>query len=183
MIRFIWIMFFPTLCFMQDTVLVWDENMNFSWSYYPDKCPEDKKHSFSVASTCYDLSLEFIGEHTAVVEAHFHSDCSWAHPEFRTTDIFFHEKLHFDIVELFARKFRKKISEQRFSSFNEAKTKITRWHKLFEKEMDKFQDLYDHQTDNSMNTTAQKIWEAKISDEIKQLNMYKSKHIKIKISA
>lgn len=168
-----------TVGFSQDTVLVWNENMTFGWSYYTGRMPEWKKNTMAVASTCYDLSYDFPDTLSVRIEAHFHSDCSWVLPDFKTPDILAHEKLHFDIVELFARKLRKKISEAVFSGFEDAQTKIKIWHKQAEKEMDRYQDLYDRQTNGSMNAKMQKKWEKQVLNNIDALKKYSDNNLRI----
>ncbi len=165
----------------QDTVLVWNENMTFGWQYYTGQMPEWKKNTMAVASTCYDLSVEYPDSLTVRVEAHFHSDCSWALPDFRTNDILIHEKLHFDIAELFARKLRKKISEAVFADVREARLKISKWRRQIEKEMDRYQDNYDHETDGSMNAVMQKKWIERISSELIVLRSYAGSSTGLKI--
>lgn len=166
----------------QDTVLVWNENMTFGWQYYTGQMPEWKKNTMAVASTCYDLSVEYPDSLTVRVEAHFHSDCSWALPDFRTNDILIHEKLHFDIAELFARKLRKKISEAVFADVREARLKISKWRRQIEKEMDRYQDNYDHETDGSMNAQKQKWWMNKVDVELNSMNQYASHLVRLYIA-
>lgn len=172
---------FTTVVLSQDTVLVWNENMKFGWEYYTGKQPEWKKNTFSVASTCYDLSYDFPSDGRVRVAAHFHSDCSWVLPDFKTPDILAHEKLHFDIVELFARKLRKKISEAVFTDSENARKKIKAWHKQTEKEMDRFQDLYDKETNGSMNVEMQRKWEERVTMELDALKAHSALSIGLKI--
>jgi hypothetical protein len=167
----------------QDTVLVWNENMAFGWQYYTGRMPEWKKNTMAVASTCYDLSVEFPDSLNVCVEAHFHSDCSWALPDFRTPDILRHEKLHFDIVELFARRLRKKISESVFTNAADALRKIKIWHRRTEKEMDRFQDRYDHETYGSMHAAMQKKWEEKVLKELDTFKTYAGLFVRLKIKS
>jgi predicted secreted Zn-dependent protease len=165
--------------FSQDTALVWSEKMVFGWQYYTGRMPDWKKNTMAVASTCYDLSVEFPDTMTVRVEAHFHADCSWVLPDFKTPDILAHEKLHFDIVELFARRLRKKISEAVFANTADARTKIKKWHAETEKAMDRFQDRYDKETDGSMNAAMQKRWNDKVFLELNALKFYSGCVMKI----
>lgn len=166
--------------FPQDTPLIWNEKMHFSWNLYKGSIPESKKNSMSVASTCYDISYSFLGDTSVCVWSHFHSDCSWVKPDFRTSDILLHEKKHFDIVEIFARKFREQISKAKFRSHHEMKIQIQKWHKKIENEMDAYQNLYDAQTDGSMNPEAQKKWNEKIENELKKYTEFKNHCISLK---
>lgn len=177
----VWLCFFTKAVLSQDTVLVWNENMKFGWEYYTGKRPEWKKNTMAVASTCYDLSYDFPSVDKVKVEAHFHSDCSWVLPDFKTPDILAHEKLHFDIVELFARKLRKKILEAVFTDAEDARKKIKAWHKQAEKEMDRFQDLYDEETNGSMNAEMQKWWNSKIFLELNALKIYSNSAINLNV--
>lgn len=90
-----------------------------------------------------------------------------------------HEQKHFDIVELYARKLRKQIKETKFTSYEDLKEKVETLYDANDKAMDKYQDLYDEETDGSMNGDKQREWQAKIMKEIKALDAYKETVLQI----
>jgi predicted secreted Zn-dependent protease len=86
-----------------------------------------------------------------------------------------HEQKHFDIVELYARKLRKLINANNYSSAIELTIKSDSLYAIIDKEMDVYQDKYDDETDGSMNGEQQRAWEKKITNEISELEAYKNK--------
>lgn len=83
-----------------------------------------------------------------------------------------HEQLHFDILELYARKIRKiliknfkKTKEMNMKSF--LKILETQMFLYFE-----FDDKYDNDTNHSLNNEEQEKWNNKIQDELYKLNRY-----------
>ena len=85
-----------------------------------------------------------------------------------------HEQKHFDIDELYARKLRKQVKENTYTSYSNLKTKSDSLYNVIDKEMDIFQDKYDEETDGSMNGDKQREWNKKVMDEIHALSLYKN---------
>jgi hypothetical protein len=80
-----------------------------------------------------------------------------------------HEQGHFDISELFARKFRMEVRKGKFKDNSNA---IVLYSKIMaEKKL--FNSQYDNETDYSNNIKKQLYWNNKIILEINKLNAYK----------
>ena len=83
-----------------------------------------------------------------------------------------HEKYHFNIVEIFARKIRKDVIEKSISpdstdQFNNYISKL--W-----VEVENMQSDYDNETNHSLNKIAQQNWQTKIDKKLESLQAYKS---------
>jgi hypothetical protein len=50
------------------------------------------------------------------------------------------------------------------------------------KKMDKYQDIYDTETNYSMNIIKQKQWKEKITSELNQLSQYSSRFMEIPLA-
>jgi hypothetical protein len=93
-----------------------------------------------------------------------------------------HERIHFDIQELFVRKMRKYFELLKLQAHQ--KTSICRdvFNKYYES-LDSLQILYDAETKHSIEKNSQQDWSRKISDDLKTLedysteNLYGSKYI------
>ncbi|HEU4717419.1 MAG TPA: hypothetical protein VFU15_06290, partial [Bacteroidia bacterium] len=72
-----------------------------------------------------------------------------------------HEQYHFNLAEVYARKFRKALEESAFS-FKDANTRAPKLYSQYVSDCKKEQDLYDKETDHSQKTADQKRWEDKI---------------------
>jgi hypothetical protein len=160
--------------FQNETNIVsWNENRPLTWNDFKGK-PEPR---FAAATTSYDIlkSVTKLDKNTAQVEleAVFFKNSSWKKVKWINEEVLQHEQKHFDIAELFARKLRKKISALTFKNFEDLESKLTALYEVNDKEMDQYQDLYDEETDGSMNGEQQRAWQKKILAEIKQLDDFK----------
>jgi hypothetical protein len=154
-------------------ILVWDQNRLLNWDDFRGK-PQKR---FAAASTHYDMykTTEQKGKEVEVkVEAVFLCDKSWKKMSWCSQSVLDHEQKHFDIDELYARKLRKLIKEQKYSSYEEVKTISDSLYNVIDKEMDIYQDKYDDETDGSMNGEKQREWQKKIDKEIADLSSHKN---------
>ncbi len=93
----------------------------------------------------------------------------------KTTNIQYvlqHEQLHFDILELYARKIRKELYEQ-YVKGNDIDIEI--FDSIYYKWIDKYRKLnfkYDKETNHSINPKEQEEWNQKITVELKTLDQY-----------
>ena len=109
---------------------------------------------------------------TSEVDAHYYPEQSWYKAEQADNHILGHEQLHFDITELFARKFRYRISQLKVS--NNVKGQLKKIHKDIITELSKMQNKYDNETDYSRNFESQATWETFMIAELKKFIKYKS---------
>ncbi|MGZ4089700.1 MAG: DUF922 domain-containing protein [Bacteroidia bacterium] len=173
--------FILTLCSFQQgkDIIAWQENVPLTWDDFNGK-PEPR---FAAASTSYDILKQVNKKNEKLtlvkIEAVFFKNKSWKKKNWINDEVLAHEQKHFDIVELFARKLRKKLSETKFKNHNEIEIKFQELYDINDSEMDKYQDKYDEETDGSMNGDQQRAWQKKIAKEIKELDDFKSTVIKI----
>ncbi len=162
-------------------VLVWNEKRLLTWDDFKGK-PEKR---FSAASTHYDIfkTTEQNGPSAEVtIEAVFFCNKSWKRESWINDQVLAHEQKHFDIVELYARKLRKLLSDKNYSSYSNLKSVSDSLYKVIDKEMDVYQDKYDDETDASMNGDKQREWNKKIMEEIQVLSEYKSTNLQVTFS-
>ena len=163
-------------------IILWKLDRPLTWDDFKGK-PEKR---FAAASTSYDI-LKEVNKGTTTnasvkIEAVFFCESSWKKKSWINDQVLAHEQKHFDIVEVYARLLRKKIKETKFTSFEDLKTKMESLYDVNDKAMDKYQDLYDEETDGSMNGDKQREWEAKIMKEIKALDAFKETSLQINFS-
>ncbi|MCW3078027.1 MAG: hypothetical protein JWO32_2636 [Bacteroidetes bacterium] len=178
---FIVLFCFTIFSFQTDkNILLWKENRPLTWDDFNGK-PERR---FAAASTHYDIlkSLSSKDKSTATVkiEAVFFRHKSWKNKDWLSDEILAHEQKHFDIVELYARKLRKALKENKFRSYSELENKLQALYDQFDDEMDLYQDKYDEETDGSMKGTQQRAWQKKITEELKTLDEYKETAFEVK---
>ena len=107
------------------------------------------------------------------VECVFYPTESWYKDEDANPHILRHEQIHFDITELFTRKFRQQISELRASP--KIKNQLNSLYEAISKASSKMQNLYDEETNHSINKVQQKKWDDYIVAELRTLEAFKTK--------
>jgi len=119
----------------------------------------------------------------ASIEAYFYCKDSWKKEDWINDEVLAHEQKHFDIVELYARRFRKQISGMVFLGLKDAEKKVEAVYQIVNKEMDVYQDKYDDETDGSMNGEGQRKWNRKIESEIKLLEDFSAPVVVLKLKS
>ena len=84
-----------------------------------------------------------------------------------------HEQLHFDITELYARLFRKRLDENIKSTGD--LSKISGISNTIMKEWQEEQDDYDNETNHSMNEKKQAEWNLNLKQRLDALKEFASK--------
>ncbi len=161
-----------------DEPISWKDNIKLTWNHFKGT---PKTNMSAVAVTASGITFEFsvkesndrvIGFNTTVY-AHFYPGKSWYIKEQGNAHILAHEQLHFDITELYARKFRKQVAQLEVS--NAIKSQLRMLHEKVNKELAEAQNTYDRETDNSVNVELQNKWNSYVKLELKKLDAYKSK--------
>ncbi|MBA3665521.1 MAG: DUF922 domain-containing protein [Bacteroidetes bacterium] len=179
--NFCFILLLTLFSFQTDkNILLWEASRPLTWDDFKGK-PERR---FAAASTSYDIlksvSKKEDNSAVAMICAVFFKNQSWKKASWINDAVLAHEQKHFDIVELYARKLRKKIKEAAFKNMTDLENRLEEMYDVNDKEMDKYQDLYDEETDGSMNGEQQRMWQNKIMKEIKDLDVYKETSVTIK---
>lgn len=163
-------------------VISWSQRNKLTWSDYKGK-PQKR---FAAASTVYSLGRHVFAEDGKVkanIEAYFYCKDSWKKDDWINDEVLAHEQKHFDIVELYARRFRKQISGMVFLGLKDAEKKVEAVYQILNKEMDVYQDKYDDETDGSMNGAGQRKWNDKIDAEIRSLDAYSVPLVTLKLKS
>ncbi|WP_323027879.1 DUF922 domain-containing protein [Gelidibacter japonicus] len=160
-----------------EEVVEWQDTVQLNWSDFKGR-PQNLGDV--VALTSSGISFKFsikegngqvVGFDTQV-QAHFYPKRSWVHKKRSSDHILAHEQLHFDITELYARKFRKEITHLKISK--DIKRDLNSLYERIIKDMTVEQSTYDIQTNHSRDAKAQFAWNKKISDALKVYNDYKN---------
>ncbi|WP_445736502.1 DUF922 domain-containing protein [Mariniflexile sp.] len=168
-------------CFLfvaqDEPVISWNEFYKLSWSDF--KATPNKSENAS-AITASGITFGFSVKQTDTrvigftsnVHAHFYPEQSWYKVKEVDAHVLGHEQLHFDITELYARKFRQRISQLKVS--NTIGSQLKKLHNTIKKELASKQNTYDAETDYSQIAEQQAKWKAYIVIELAKLSKYKS---------
>lgn len=159
--------------------IVWGTK-TLTWDDFQGKY---NRKSSGIASTYsymdMDIEKNAAGKPQVELRAVFDKEESWV--IYKEKTVLTHERGHFDITELYARKLRKKISETRFSK-EHYKIELWNLYKQYDQLMDKYHDQYDDETESSMDIPQQKAWEASIKKDIEALDAYKGTTVELKLN-
>ncbi|MDQ3016376.1 MAG: hypothetical protein M3R25_06640 [Bacteroidota bacterium] len=126
-----------------------------------------------------------VDDRTAVIKitAAFHPTESWTrYPKLTNSKVALeHEKRHFDICEIYARKLRQLVSQTRFSRtrFND---ELNGLFKKVTTEQRNIQELYDHETDHSIDEDRQLAWNRKIDAQLNELANYTETIVTVQVN-
>ena len=161
-------------CFLQAQVqeregILWEPGHRLAWTDFRGTPPESKRIAATTASgMSYEYQARGTGNRYELdfeVDTYFYPDKSWYHPEICDSVILSHEQLHFDISELFAREFRRRLRAGRFTE--NVKAEVRREFARINRELAEFQDRYDRETDYSRNRAAQGEWNREIARRLR----------------
>ena len=161
-----------------DEVISWRDNIKLSWNQFKAATRSDVSAAAVTASgITFEFSVKETDHHIVSfntrVYAHFYPSKSWYNTDKSDDHILAHEQLHFDITELYARKFRKQIAQIQTS--NKLKSDFRNLHQKINEELELTQNRYDQESDNSINQEFQSKWNQYVSQELNKLDAYKSK--------
>lgn len=160
----------------EDT-MTWSESRKLTWADFkatPDTSSDAVALTASGITFGYSVktSSSRIIDFKATVEAHFYPDKSWYIKHKGNNYILKHEQLHFDITELYVRKFRQQLG--RLVVNQNIKKQMDQIHVAINEALEKTQKSYDAQTQHSINEGAQEYWQGFVEEELNKLDKYKS---------
>jgi hypothetical protein len=156
--------------------LTWDHSQKLTWEDFKAKSDEN---SDAIALTASGITFGYsvktsdkrIVDFSTSVEAHFYPNQSWYVKEKCDNHVLRHEQLHFDITELYARKFKEQLILLVVN--RNIKDQMNRLHTTINKALNETQKRYDGESNHSINIEMQKQWEIFIANELKTLDQFK----------
>jgi len=164
------------LCVQGEETIDWNGKAKLHWGNF-EAAPE--YNTDAVAITASGITYGFRSktysnsskvEYTTSVLAQFYPEQSWYIKERVNDTVLGHEQLHFDITELHARKFRKRIKEEKFTK--NIKQEINKIYEEINQSLQQMQNAYDNGSDYSRDYKGQKGWEDRITKELKKYEKY-----------
>ena len=165
---------FVLLAFQKDdkNFIEWSKDTPLTWKDFKATQASGAKFAaltyWSIYFTCSgesdSLKMEvicFFGKKESAVKTSARKD----------TSLLRHEQYHFNLAEVYTRKFRKALQENKYT-FKDASDKSKKLYKQYFGECKQEQDKYDEETEHSLKTDKQKAWEGKIDKELNELEQY-----------
>lgn len=161
--------------FQSDNKILWKDTVKLTWDDFKGK-PDDSSPYKANTETEITVEIKIKGNEAIVtLECCFLKDIAWTKTH-DNANLLVHEQMHFNISEIGARKFRKKLKGKTFL----AKTfqqELNNVRSETGKESKALQAEYDKETEHSINETVQKKWNKKIMEELKSLSAFSSPSI------
>jgi len=160
-----------------DETISWNDSRKLKWEDFKGN-PNSQSDAVALTASgiTFGYSVKTSGkrviDYSTTVKAHFYPKKSWYLSEKADNHILAHEQLHFDITELYARKFRQQL--ERLVVNQNIKIQMNQIHVAINEALDKTQKTYDEQTNHSIIVEAQSYWENYIKEELAKLDQYKS---------
>ena len=157
-----------------DPEIIWSTARRLNWDDFKAQ-PNGQTLTGAVTHSTIKVMPEankWTGRVTVVVQAVFACNKSWAREKAKESDYLLnHEQRHFDIAELYARKIRQALAEERITIKNYKEVRATIIQPLF-REYVKFDEEYDHQTVHGLNKETQSVWNNRIDDQLEDMSLY-----------
>ena len=161
---------------LRDT-LIWNQDYSLKKVDFQGKKTGTK---FSVTSSMYIMYYvtEIDGDLKIKAEAVFNKSKSVMKVE--SAYALRYEQIYFDITELYARKFRKKLSETDFLKIKDVKAKISKDFKKIDEELGDEKNRFAKDTQNGLNAAKLDLWNQNIQTQLKELDQYISTEVGFK---
>lgn len=157
-------LFVLSLSAQDEETITWKSGVKLSWSNFKGEPTNTRAAAVTASGLTYNFSTlrknDDVVEVNFEVKSYFYPKESWYRPEVSDAIILKHEQLHFDITELFARKFLERLNKTTFT--NNAKEEVKAIYKQINTALNEYQNLYDSETNFSRNREQQQAWEVKL---------------------
>ena len=162
----------------EETTLSWREHLKLTWKDFRGK---PQRNTGVAAVTASGITFGYSLQRTNskivgfkyTVDSHFYPNKSWYDPALANDHILQHERLHFDITELYVRQLRKHLETLELSEH--IQRDIKRLHDDANQQLAQMQNRYDKETDHSRNDSIQAKWQVFVANELNKWKTYKSK--------
>lgn len=175
MYKYLVLAFLSFFLYQDEPSIAWNETLELQWTNFKDK---PQYGTTAIAVTASGILFQYstkrseseLLDYKYDVKAHFYPEKSWYIREKVSKVTLDHERLHFDITELYARKLRQRITNTNFSNnINQVMDKL---HETINEELRTTQNKYDDETSHSQIEVKQKEWQKFIAFELEKLSQY-----------
>ncbi len=152
-----------------ENLIDWNSSNKLDWSDF--KARPDGSSS-NAALTSSTINVEFAYDKNGLkhtITCRFNKLKSWV--RVKNNYILNHEQGHFDLAEIYARELHRKLKEYQFRK-ETASEDLNKLYNRVMKEHLESQDLYDRQSNHSIDSTKQRYWDNKIKANLKELEEY-----------
>ena len=152
--------------------IAWKNSRKLNWDDFKAKA-DSKDPLHALTATNIDMKAECEnGQLKFKVASLFSTKESWTKNR-ESERLLFHEQLHFDITEIYARRLRKALTELKDGCNNPEKINQIAESTFAEWKVQ--EDVYDKETNHGLDQEMMKVWTKKIAAELSSLDAYQEK--------
>ncbi len=156
----------------KDSQIQWSEDYQLQWSDFKS-LPDKSTNLKAMTSSGINFGIQCIeGQLDLEIGCYFDKYQSWV-KEGPSDELLEHERLHFDITELYTRKLIKKLVALKDPCGRDLEKMQQIYNENFE-EYDAYQNRYDKETKHSIDTEKQKYWEELVAQELERYKPWSS---------
>lgn len=173
--------FISFAAYQTGNLIFWTSEKKLSWSDFKGT-PNPKSSYFAFTESGIKADLESKDDSVFInVRTYFDKQSSWT-KDIKNESLLQHEQLHFQITELFARKFRKELSETKFT-MKQLSDELHKIHGRVFSDCREMQARYDKETNHSIIKEKQAEWNKKVQTELESLSNWSKTLVRAKISS
>lgn len=156
--------------------IYWSDEYELVWTDF-EEIPERYSEHAAFSVVGYESSFNMNGQqYEAEIKTYFSKNESWS--KSWIASLLLHEQGHFDLAEVNARRFRKRVKE----AMEAGTISVSVFEEMSDEAMadlDEAQKAYDEATNYSMDYRAQLEWTEKIAAQLKSLEAFTNTDIKV----
>jgi len=179
-IIFFTVLISTSFSFQSDDKIPYKENSLLTWADFKGR-PDASSPYKALTETMVTIDVKTKGnEAVLTIQNYFQKNLSWTKDK-NNNNLLSHEQTHFNITEVWTRRFRQKLKGKTF----EIKTfqrELNAMHSEIHKESKAMQAEYDKETEHSVNEANQQKWNKKITNELQKLSSFSSIEVSCKLS-
>ncbi len=160
--------------------IIWNNPQLLTWNDFKGKPIKNSIHG-AITSSGFKFEYSYQKGNLIVKSfAFFLPKKSWVKPIAKNEAGLKHEQGHFDISEIYVRKFRKTLSEEKLTP-KKFQMQISKIYASTKAELKTFQNLYDKETEHHLNKVKQLEWNAKIAQQLNDLEEYNKEDLALSV--
>lgn len=150
--------------------ILWSGSASVSWEAY-QQIETTTEHYDAVTATAIDFSYTQMESQILIeIQAIFDTQESWVKASAKTDQLLNHERLHFDITEVYARKLRFMIQNNELNSVNDLNT----YYDVVMRDLIFAQEEYDMVSHHALNRDGQSEWNIKVANLLQLYEGYEN---------
>ncbi len=160
---------------LNDSIIIWSKDYRLNIKDFQKETTDENDEIFKIGGVCTSaLAVEQIKDLQILnVNAIFYKKSSFIEKNEEIEDVLLeHEQIHFDITELYARKFRKWLFEMYNNEQNVNEELLLEKFNAFNEQHSNYQIKFDEELNYSIYDENQKKWQEKIKKELELLEPY-----------